>query len=203
MEINTGAFCGISKSQDWQNWLLQIAPDLHQDLLVTLKAKKGCRANSNKMQDIYLTLYERDKGDAFEDFIRRRFPYLIKKDHRKINLPKKDILKHQKVAQIARKKQTRSTPLDYSELNKHKVFPDYKPHILTFPQKLILVDDPAILYQRVQQFIKDKLAVDYLIIDDRGYIEYFLPKYAAIINKYPKEKRDIYQYRLRLKQQNA
>ena len=89
---------------------------------------------------------------------------------------------------------------DWASLNRHDVFKMYRPDILSFPQKLIIVDHPKNLYDRVQRFTQDKLAVDYIIIEDHAYIEYFDMKYAAVIDKIPRENRDIYLYRLKMRQ---
>ena len=50
-EIKTSAFCGLSRSEDFQKWLEVTAQDLHEDLLTVVHAARGCRANSNKMMD--------------------------------------------------------------------------------------------------------------------------------------------------------
>jgi hypothetical protein len=89
---------------------------------------------------------------------------------------------------------------DFKSLNKHNVFETYRPDILSFPRKLIIVDHHERLHNRVQRFIVNKLAADYLIIENYAYIEYFEPKDAGIIDKIPRERRDIYKYRQKMAQ---
>lgn len=193
MEIHTHSFCGISQSEDWQNWLAEIDEELHADLMITLNQRKGCRTNSNKMKEIYVKLYENGNGLAFEDFITRRFPWLIK-SHKQVQ-PKID----QQPTQTT--KPTKPLiPQEAADLNKHQVFKAYRPNILSFPQKLIISGNPSNLQKHIQTFCRDKLAVDWIIIEDRAYIEYFLPKFANLISRFPREKREIYQYRKKLEQ---
>lgn len=190
MELYTNSFCSISKNEDWQSWLNAIAPELHSDLMKTLEAKKGCRSNSEKMQEIYSKLYKKNLGTALETFVERRFPWLIKKVDEK-QTPQK----------IVKPKQTQINEQNQI-VNKHGIFKAYNPNLLTFPQKLILVGPTQSLHNRAKEFCKDKLGTDYIIVDDRAYIEYFLPKFSHIIDKYPKESREIFKYRLKLSQQN-
>lgn len=192
-EIKTGSFCGLSRSEDFQRWLQAIAKDLHADLLTVVKSAKGCRANSNKMMDIYFELNSRGLEPNLITFLKRRFPWVLKE----VEKPqKREQLQHIKVEQQLKRKATAN---NWESLNKHKVFSRYRPDILSFPQKLILTGNPNSLYNKVQEFSKDKLAVDYLIIEDHAYIEYFEMKYAAVIDKIPRENRDIYKYRWKMR----
>lgn len=194
MEIYTHSFCSISRNDDWQAWLKATATDLYTDLSKTLSSKSGCKANSNKMQEIYSKLYTRGLGPAFEDFVTRRLPWLVKtqtgqpKTHKPITVQK------------PAPKEKSTIPAEFAKLNKHKVFESYNPNLLTFPQKLILTGDSEQLYPRVQLFCKDKLAVDYIIIEDHAYIEYFLPKFTSIIDRYPRNNREIFKYRQKVAQ---
>lgn len=192
-EIKTSAFCGLSRSDDWQNWLKVVASDLHQDLLSVVSAGKGCRANTNKMMDIYFELNKRGLEPQLITFLKRRFPWIVKDTEQ---VQPQRVLKP-----IAKKTQlVEQQPRDWNALNKHNVFMLYRPDILSFPQKLIIVDEPALIYGRVQAFIKNKLAVDYIIVENYAYIEYFDAKYAAVIDKIPRTARDIYKYRLKMQQ---
>lgn len=195
MKLNTTAFCSISRSQDWQEWLSVQAPDLHKELLETVKAGKGCRANSNKMMDIYFELLQRGMQSKLEEFIKRRFPYVIEQD-----IP---ITPVHTPPVVSKPKPLAVDKLNYDEMNKHKVFNPYRPHLLTFPQKLIIIDEPNKIQGRVREFIRDKLAVDYIIIENYAYIEYFESRYASVIDKVPMHKRELNIYRRRLEQENA
>jgi len=192
-EIKTSAFCGLSRSEDWQRWLEETAPDLHHDLIEVVHTGKGCRANTNKMMDIYFDLKKRGLENQLITFLKRRFPYIIKKG---IDVAPKQVFK-----QLKRKKITEQPVIrDWEVLNKHKVFQMYRPDILSFPQKHIIVEEPANIYDKVQAFVKNKLAVDYIIIENYAYIEYFDMKYAAVVDKIPRGSRDIYKYRLKMQQ---
>jgi hypothetical protein len=195
MELKSSAFCSLSRSADWQAFLKDIAPDLHKDLKRTLNSSKGCRTNSNKMMDIYHEINKRGLEKDLEVFLKRRFPWIIKQKHQPTQKAvKKQIMK----TQIAMAK--RPAVRNWKTLNKHNVFKIYRPDMLSFPQKLILVGNTETLHDNVQSFVKDKLAVDYLIIEDRAYIEYFEVKYSGVIDKIPRNKRDIFQYRQKMQQ---
>ena len=190
MRIKTSSFCGLARSDDWQAWLKSKAEDLYQDLIRTVKSRKGCRANTNKMMDIYYTLYDRKLGSQFEGFISTRYPWMVERTNRPTPTQVKETVKKVKLQGLDKK-----PPTNYEELNKHKVFGVYRPHILNFPQKLIIVGNPDSLFNEVHNFMKNKIAVDYIIIEDHAYIEYFEPKYAKIVDRIPRETRDIYKYR--------
>lgn len=196
-EIKTSAFCGLSRSEDFQNWLEVTAQDLYEDLLTVVEAAKGCRANSNKMMDIYFELNDRGLEPHLITFLKRRFPWVIKES----KLPPSPQLNFQKekTDQIIRRA---AITKDWQSVNKHHVFQSYRPDILSFPQKMILIDDPNKLYDKVQKFVQNKLAVDYILIDDHAYIEYFDMKYAAVVDKIPRENRDIYKYRWKMQHSN-
>jgi hypothetical protein len=81
------------------------------------------------------------------------------------------------------------------------VFKQYKPGLLTFPQKLILVDaDAESLLNRVKDFLKDKVQIDYLLLGDTAYIEYVLKKYEDVVSQIPEHAKEIQQFRLRMSQ---
>lgn len=188
MRIKTSSFCSLSRHEAWQSWLGQAAPDLLTDLDNTIKSRKGCRANSDKMMAIYHELYKRKLGNQFEKFISEKFPWLVE------NGPSRPTNKFPTVIKRTELKESNS------DLNKHQVFTSYRPHLLDFPQKLIIVDTPQNLYKRVQGFVQDKIGVDYIIIDDHAYIEYFEPKYAGVVDRIKRENREIYRFRQRSQQ---
>jgi len=195
MELRSSAFCSLSRSLDWQTFLNDIAPDLCRDLKRTIKTSKGCRSNSNKMMNIYFELDRRGLKDDLEVFLKRRFPWIIKKTGPTRQATQQMAKKAQ--VQLAAKKTTK----DYGSLNKHGVFRIYRPDVLSFPQKLILVGSPETLHNNVQEFVKSKLAVDYIIVEGHAYIEYFDAKYASVVDKISRESREIYKYRQKISQQ--
>jgi hypothetical protein len=200
MNIKTNSFCAISRNSDWQAWLRETAPDLLEDLLKTINGNKGCKANSAKMVEVYHALYQRGHGTKFEDFISRRFPYIVEGQTRVQHLDKTPASKAPPPpTNLPTKKViTQYTPVDFEALNKHKVFRSYRPDILSFPQKHIIIDQPDRLTHLVHEFAKDKIGVDYIIIEDRAYIEYFESRHGATVNKVERSTRDIYIYRQKL-----
>lgn len=208
MRIKFSSFCGLSRNPDWQSWLQGIADDLHYDLMQTIRSSKGCRANSKKMYDIYHALYSKNKGKEFESFMRRRFPYMVLEGEKSPQPAPKILAKRKPDPKLIQHRgheaaTDRSAREHYEKLNKHKIFKSYRPDLMVFPQKMILVDKPENLYNQVHRFIKNKLAADYIIIEDRAYIEYFEPRFASVVDKIPREKREIWVYRQKARQADA
>ena len=68
------------------------------------------------------------------------------------------------------------------------IFPNYNPHIQTYPRRVILFhNDSRKLAARVKSFIKDKMINDYIIIDNRAYIEYLNTNESDLVEKIPKK----------------
>jgi hypothetical protein len=192
MQVDQGRFCSLSSNRDWQNWLRNTDQALYGDLMATRAAGRGCNANKEKMKQIYSALYARGKGEALEELIKERFAYLIIGSVATSEPPK---------AQPKPKPLTPSVkvfaPTNASNLNKHGVFESYRPNILTFPKKMIFQNtNRAQLEAIVKHFLKDKVSFDYLIIDDRAYVEYFDAQHQAEAERIPKDSRDIHKYRI-------
>ena len=185
LELKETQFCGLSRAKKWKDWLNTIAPNLLQNLNDLHKqGKAGCRANQEIMLKIRGDLYKNGHGNAFETFITSTYPQLIKKSA--IAPTKKNIERISKF-------------VSEEEYNKHKIFKSYRPSLLTFPHKYIICGPNDILEKRARLFVRDKVAYDYLIIEDRCYIEYFEKKYASEALRFPKNKREIFVYRQKLK----
>ena len=189
MEIKIGHFCGLSSSTSFRNWLKKTAADLY-DLIVNTQTK-GCRSKQEKMVEVKNKLYNRNQGHLLEAFIKENYPYMLIET----KIKEEDKKKLQQPLTIIEKKTEH-----IEHLNKHKVFKIYRPDLLTFPHKYIIVDDQNIIEDKVKLFIKDKFGVDYLIIDDHAYIEYFNRRYSDVISKIKEEDREIWQYRQRKNQ---
>jgi len=191
MKIKKKYFCSLAHSDQWHGWLSANAKDLYNELMEVLKIP-GCRSNKNKMMEIYNAIYDRKLSKEFEDFVKEKFPILVDS--------KEPIVKNKVVRSRNTPKKLRQNKVIVPSvnLNKHNVFKSYNPNILSFPHKMIFVDgDRDSLDKKVKDFIKDKVGVDYIIIDDHAYIEYFMPKYGNIIDKIPTNTRDINIYRSR------
>lgn len=195
MNIKTSHFCGLSSATDFRGWLKSTALDLYDELVNT--PIKGCKSKQEKMITIKDKLYNRGKGDELEAFIKRRYPYMISEDP---STPS------QKITTKKAKVQPKivKSRLDHIEIiNKHKVFKHYRPDLLTFPQKYIIVGDPLKLPDLIKSFVADKVGVDFIIVDDHAYIEYFKRKYSDIVDKIKPETREIWTYRQQQKQHDA
>lgn len=194
MNIKTSHFCGLSSATDFRGWLKTTALDLYEELVNT--PIKGCKSKQEKMIVIKDKLYNRGKGDELEAFIKRRYPYMI------VEGPSTPL---QKITQkIKAKPKALEVRLDHIEgVNKHKVFKHYRPDLLTFPQKYIIVGDPLKLPDLIKSFVADKVGVDSIIIEDHAYIEYFKRKYSDIVDKIKPDTREIWTYRQQLKQHES
>ncbi len=145
------------------------------------------------MLTVYNKLYDAGKGADLETLIKSRFPYVIDQTALKPELnPRKHL-------QVSRAPAPPPIPrVDPKALDPNGVFKLYRPEILTFPQKRILINaDPTQLQAQVAYFVKDKFGVETLTIGDRAYVEYFEPRYKDIADKIPQHQREIYQYRQR------
>jgi len=187
MKVNTSQFCAMARSEDWQEWLRSTDLELFQLLDDTLKKRKGCKTTKEAMMKIYKQVYQKGHGEAFETFIGRRYPWMASGGTKR----------QEKAPSEARRPKTIA---DLAPKNTHLVFKSYRPNLLTFPQKCIIVDNPSVLQHRVQEFLEDKVGADYIIIDDHAYVEYFHHKYSDVVGKVTAESRDIHCYRMKLAQ---
>lgn len=175
--VKTTLFCSISKEAKWQDWLTSVSPDLGQELLAHLKESRSCRANNQKMREIQERLVKRGVGSRLLQFLQVEFPFAIEI----IDKP----IQH---------KTMQALPMSDT------VFEFYDPHLLSFPQKMVLKNESLeALRQSVMEFCVGKVGVDYLIIGDAAYIEYFKLKYAIEAEQISLVEREIYKYRLRRK----
>lgn len=196
LRLHYSKFCGLARTPDFRKWLKETASDL-DDYLSQASPVGGCKARAERMVHVYNKLYETGKGSIFEQVLRERFPYVIDADSKptlRSAMPTKTPIAPPPIARV-----------DVSKvLDIHGVFKSYRPEILTFPQKRIIVNaDKKQLEAQLSTFIRDKYGVDSIIVGDRAYIEYFEPRYKDVAGKIPEEKREIYQYRQRTKNANS
>jgi len=185
----------MSRSEDWQNWLKETDSELYQMLIDVINQRKGCSSNSEVMMKIYKGLYDRGLGEEFEVFITKRYSWIIEKSTTGIKRPPRRLQDAPKMWKKQRKVS------DVSSMNKHKVFRSYRPDLLQFPHKYIIVNDPSKICQEVEDFVRDKIGVDWIIIEDHAYIEYFPAQYADICEQISPETRDVHCYRMRQAQE--
>lgn len=196
MRIDQSQFCSLSGDGKFQQWLKIADNALYEELMETRRTGRGCRANSEKMRHVYAQLYQHSKGDQLEAFISKNYPSLIVRDREDT----KGVPTYRPAPPMLRapRRQKIISPTNTESLNKHKVFGSYRPHIMTFPQKRILVNsNRRQLEASVRQFLQGKMSTDYIIIEDRAYIEFFDAKFTREAAKIPQEHREIHQYRAR------
>lgn len=179
--VRTKQFCSLCKEQRWQAWLHTSAPNLFDDLIDHLSSNLSCRANHQKMVEIYQKLEARKLVEGMVKFLVKEYPYAVE-----------DI----SIAMEQPRKVENSLTLD--RLDNQDIFVIYKPNLLTFPQKLVLKnDDVNMLHRDVMSFINDKVGVDFVIIKNVAYIEFFKLKFQRESKQFPLEKREIYRYRMK------
>ena len=142
-----------------------------------LKTSTSCRANSEKMVKIQKDLEQRGHGEDLVSFFKKQFPFVIE--------------------ELVGPKMVQSLPPRGNIITKDdKVFKNYNHELLTFPQRIIIESlDKDVLLEDVRQFSIGKVGVDYIIVDNRAYIEYFRLKYAPEARMVKSSDREIYQYR--------
>lgn len=180
-QLRSDQFCALANDAQWHNWLSITAPDLSKRLKDHLKNSKSCRSNKEVMHIIRAEISKRNLNKDLISFLRRAFPLALK-------------------AIVDETPKRESQPPQKSEdLNKHKIFKSYKPLLLTFPHKIIIVDDnPETLRKTVRKFLKTKIYSDTIIVEDRAYVEYFESRYKKEAEQIKEHDREIYQYRRRM-----
>ena len=116
--LRTDQFCALSTDQTFHQWLEGVDQGIYVGLQVHLKRSPGCRANKEYMKMVRRQLSASGLNEELIKFLRDYFPTVLKP----IIEPKEEV------------------KVDLSDLNKHGVFRIYKPHILTFPHKYIIID---------------------------------------------------------------
>lgn len=176
-ELKTSQFCALAQDAQWQTWLKGVAEDLSNSLKMHLKNSKSCKSNREFMMILRKKLKDRNLDDKLLKFLQNVFPIVLKPIDEEPRSSRKVI----------------STP---EELNKHKVFKMFKPRLLTFPHKMIIVDENrGSLQRRVRKFAKTKIHVDWIILEDRAYIEYFESRFREEAEKIPVNQREIFQFK--------
>ena len=78
----------------------------------------------------------------------------------------------------------------------NRVFEDYDPNIKTYPKRVIMSNNnKKALLNRVKSFARNKICCDYIIIDDKAYIEYLDNDELDIIDNIPNKNWLIAAYR--------
>jgi hypothetical protein len=157
---------------------------------LTDRKPTGCKGNREVMLQIHAGLYAKNKGDEFEKFIRNNYPHIIE-DAALVNQIK-ETAAETTVPDISFDMRVIA---DDKNLNKHGVFPSYNPDILMFPHRHIIVGDNNTLTQAINEFSKGKHILDWIVVDDRAYIEWLSDKYISILEQIPEHQFQIRRYK--------
>ena len=156
-KINSDEFCYLAKSELFLTWLKNLDAKIHASLIEFLMSGQGCTANRNKMYETLQTIVHNHQwAIALESFLAKNFPAMIIDDT--------------KPAATGR-------VISREAENKHKVFTYYDPALATFPRRMIFVGDS--LEKKVRDFCAKQFFCEWIIIEDRAYIEYIQPEAAA------------------------
>jgi len=146
--INSNEFCYLAKSELFLTWLKSLDSTMHADLVSFLMSGKGCAENRAKMYDLLQAIIKnRQWALALESFLMQNFPAMLVDDSK---------------AQASQK----SKEID----NKHNVFTYYDPSLATFPRRIIFSSDD--LQKQVRDFCARQFYCEWIIVEDRAYIEY-------------------------------
>jgi hypothetical protein len=195
MKIDVTRFCGLSRREDFQQWLKSVSNAYYDELIYFLRLGKSCGDNKTKMEEIYQKLVNDKKSDSMTEFLAKNYPHMLiydKNDAIKNEAVKKEIAASAPVIQ--------KINISLEEQNFHKVFQIYKPGILLLPHQMIFIDkDKRLLENRIIEFIRMKIQTDYLILEGpnffHGYIEYFEKRFATEATKFKNDNRPIFTYK--------
>jgi hypothetical protein len=158
-KINSAEFCYLAKSELFLTWLKNLDTDLHQDLMNFLMGGHGCSENRVKMYELLRIITKnRQWAIALESFLVQHFPAMIIDDTKNSTSSSRRIM---------------SKEVD----NKHKVFTYYDSSLATFPRRIIFSGGD--LHKQVNDFCSRQFYCEWVIIEDRAYIEYVAPDAAA------------------------
>jgi hypothetical protein len=175
-KINSNEFCYLAKSELFLTWLKNLDRDLHDNLIEFLKQAKGCSANKAKMFEVLKAITTNRKWViALESFLMKNFPAIIIDDMK--SFEQKRVSKEIE--------------------NKHKVFTYYDPVLVTFPRRIIFSGGD--LQKSVQDFCIKQFYSEWIIIDDRAYIEYLQPDVATYKPNIPEKNWQIRAYKKKFK----
>lgn len=188
MKVDVTRFCSLSKRMDFQEFLKELDEDYFNELVSFLREGHSCSDNKNKMTEIYNKIIEDGKEQFVVDFLLKRYPHMIIKDGK----VKTETIKTNAAQPIG--------AVTAQEANYHNIFPLFKPGMLTLPQQKIFVAyTEKEVYDVTMHFISNKLDANFVLIKGpkywHSYIEYFDIKYKNDVDKVPKHKRPVSEYK--------
>ncbi len=199
MKIDVTRFCGLSRRDDFQEWLKSISIEYHDELINFLKLGKSCGDNKVKMEEIYGKLSKAGKSGLLIQFLKERYPHMLIFDNENVNrAPVKPSNQGKENTVVKEVKPEIIVTLE--ELNYHKVFQIYKPGLMLLPHQMIFVDfNKNNLENKIINFTRTKIETDYIILKGpkffHGYIEYFEKKFAGEASSVKPQNRPIFIYK--------
>lgn len=166
MKILVDRFCSLATSPSWQAWLFHFNKQLHRKFIKKLQGAKGCNQNKDLMIHLLEEIELLDGSGKLEEFLSKHYPNMI---------------------------EGRRTPVDETP---DAVFPNYNPHLLTYPRRIIFTGDKKTLHNKVQEFVLDKIRHDSIIVGNKAYIEYLTKADSGIVEQIPDKNWLIGRYRL-------
>jgi len=166
MRVKTALFCSLSTSVDFQTWLYNFDDSLYKSFMTDLREAKGCEQNKNIMMQILNKIEALQGGSQLESFLLDKYPHIV------------------------------DAPGEVIANDKHQVFDDYVPGVLTYPRREI-IKNHGDLDRQIQRFLASKIAGDYIIVDGVAYVEYLLPGEEELLSQIPTTKWKVKEYRAR------
>ena len=165
--INQDQFCTLANSEKFRDWLKDASTELHDDLLAHLKKGFGCKANREKMKQIFDRIrVDEEKYRALESWIKEVFPGLLDIDPNKV------------------------LRISGTAEDVHGVLPDYNPSLRTIPRRVIISIHDAMrnrmdLVNFIAAFCVRQAYCDYMLTSDRAYVEYLPPSLEKVVDQIP------------------
>lgn len=155
-KIRVDKFCSLANSPSWQAWLYHYDAILFAKFVKKIRESRGCSQNTDVMIDTLKEIDQsKDGSEKLLDFISKNYPYMIVEESQSSVLASDDI------------------------------FGYFNPSILTYPHRLIFNGSKDELIDKAREFSKDKLKIDYVIINNKLYIEYLNNDEESLINQIP------------------
>lgn len=164
--IRVESFCALSGNSQWQNWLYKYDITLYNELIAHLRVSRGCGHNREKMIDLMGKIEARPGGrDVIVEFLRANFPSMLDYAGAPVSKPAPSAVPGVQLPQV---------PFEWNG------------NSLTFPKRAVLDNpDPAALRAEVDRLVSDKLRYDFVILQDKAYVEYVPANHAKILDQIP------------------
>ena len=168
MKLRIGQFCSLAASPTFQSWLYKTDIDVYRIYQRQMRSSKGCAENKTVMEETLQLLRDANKEVELYTFLKAAYPNMIEGYVSRPTIAEGD------------------------------VFPEFNPDILTYPHRIIFegLKEPY-LKRKVQSFLLNKIKSDYIIIDDKAYVEYLSEDDKQVVDQIPLSNWLVSQYRLK------